>query len=139
VRSSRLHAAAAAAAAATRPAEEAKRRLREYGPNRLTPPRKTSFIERLWAQINNIVIWILFAAAIIEGALQSWAEFGLVLAVIFLNTAMGLVRSKGFPGAAASPSPAAAAGAGALAAAAQRPWPLRRAHPPRQRAARCGR
>ncbi|GBF97304.1 carbonate dehydratase [Raphidocelis subcapitata] len=72
--------------------EEAKRRLREYGPNRLTPPRKTSFLERLWAQINNIVIWILFAAAIIEGALQSWAEFGLVLAVIFLNTAMGMIQ-----------------------------------------------
>jgi magnesium-transporting ATPase (P-type) len=75
--------------------EEAKRRLRDFGPNALTPPHKAGFFERLWRQINNIVIWILFAAAIVEGAFQSWAEFGLVLLVIVANTAIGLVRSGG--------------------------------------------
>jgi magnesium-transporting ATPase (P-type) len=73
------------------PPAEAKRRLGIYGENKLTPPRKSNFFERLWAQINNVVIFILFAAAIVEGAFQSWAEFGLVLAVIFLNTALGMV------------------------------------------------
>lgn len=37
-------------------------------------------------QLNNVLIFVLAAAAIVEGALQSWAEFGLVLGVIAINT-----------------------------------------------------
>jgi len=77
----------------TTTSEEAKRRLADFGPNQLTPPHKAGFFERLWRQLNNIVIWILFAAAIVEGAFQSWAEFTLVLLVIVANTAIGLVRA----------------------------------------------
>ena len=73
--------------------DEAARRLKDYGPNQLTPPRKATFLERLWAQINNAVIWILLAAAVVEGAFQSYAECGLVIAVIVINTALGLVRA----------------------------------------------
>jgi hypothetical protein len=39
-----------------------------------------------------MVTLILFTAAVIEGALQSWAEFALVLIVIVFNAALGLVR-----------------------------------------------
>ncbi|KAI8469567.1 MAG: cation transporting ATPase [Monoraphidium minutum] len=73
-------------------ADEAKRRLALYGPNSLTPPRKSSFLERLWGQLNSAVVFILFAAAIVEGIFQSWAEFVLVLLVIILNTAIGLIQ-----------------------------------------------
>ena len=76
-----------------RATDEAARRLKDYGPNQLTPPRKATFLERLWAQINNAVIWILLAAAVVEGAFQSYAECGLVIAVIVINTALGLVRA----------------------------------------------
>jgi hypothetical protein len=67
-------------------------RLKDFGPNRLTPAAKPGFLARLWAQLNNILIYILLAAAIVEGALQSWAEFGLVLGVIVINTAIGLIQ-----------------------------------------------
>ena len=40
-------------------------------------------------QQNNMIIGLLFAAAIVEGALESWAEFGLILGVIVINTALG--------------------------------------------------
>ncbi|KAI8465790.1 MAG: cation transporting ATPase [Monoraphidium minutum] len=73
-------------------AAEAARRLKDYGPNQLRPPQKVTFLERLWAQLNNIVIFILFVAAVIEGALQSWAEFALVLIVIVFNAALGLIQ-----------------------------------------------
>ncbi len=55
---------------------EAAERLRRIGPNRLTPPKKAGFFARLWAQLNNVLIWILLAAAIVEGGLQEWPEFG---------------------------------------------------------------
>ena len=67
-------------------------RLKDFGPNRLTPADKPGFLARLWNQLNNILIYILLAAAIVEGALQSWAEFGLVLGVVVINTAIGLVQ-----------------------------------------------
>lgn len=74
-------------------AGEAARRLRDFGPNQMTTARKASLLERVWAQLNNVVILILFCAAIIEGAMQSWAEFGLVLGVIVINTTIGLVST----------------------------------------------
>lgn len=74
---------------------EAARRLQDYGPNRLTPPPKPGFLQKLWAQLNSSVIFILFAAAIIKGALQSWPAFGLVLLVIVVNTAIGLLQVRG--------------------------------------------
>jgi magnesium-transporting ATPase (P-type) len=66
--------------------------LKDFGPNRLTPADKPGFFARLWNQLNNILIYILLAAAIVEGALQSWAEFGLVMGVIVVNTAIGLIQ-----------------------------------------------
>lgn len=67
-------------------------RLKDFGPNCLTPADKPGFLARVWNQLNNILIYILLAAAIVEGALQSWAEFGLVLGVIVVNTAIGLIQ-----------------------------------------------
>ncbi|KAF8067390.1 ctpF [Scenedesmus sp. PABB004] len=71
---------------------EAARRLTDFGPNRLTPPDKPGVLRKVWDQLNNVLIFILTAAAIVEGALQSWAEFGLVLGVILVNTAIGLIQ-----------------------------------------------
>ncbi len=49
---------------------EAAARLKRDGPNRLTPPEKPGFLRKLWDQLNNVLIWILLAAAVVEGALQ---------------------------------------------------------------------
>ena len=71
---------------------EAEKRLLEHGPNALTPPERPSFARKLWAQINSALIWILIAAAIISGAQQEWAEFGLILGVVTINVTIGLVQ-----------------------------------------------
>ena len=71
---------------------EATRRLQDFGPNSLTPAPKPGFFARLWNQMNNILIYILLASAVVKGALQSWPAFGLVLGVVVINTAMGMFQ-----------------------------------------------
>lgn len=47
-----------------------------HGRNALTPPKKPGFLMKLWAQTNNIMIWILLCSAVVVVALQQWIEFG---------------------------------------------------------------
>lgn len=49
---------------------------RRYGPNALTPPKKPSFFMKLWAQMNNVMIWILLSSTVVVAALQQWIEMG---------------------------------------------------------------
>lgn len=63
-----------------------------YGPNALTPPKKPGFFAKLWAQLNNVLIFILLAAAVVVAGLQEWIEFGLILGVVTLNVMIGLVQ-----------------------------------------------
>lgn len=63
-----------------------------YGPNALTPPKKPSFFAKLWAQLNNVLIFILLAAAVVVAGLQEWIEFGLILGVVTLNVLIGMVQ-----------------------------------------------
>lgn len=71
---------------------EAAERLRQYGPNRLTPGHKPGFFRRLWNQLNNVLIFILLAAAAVTGGLQEWPEVGLILASIVINVAVGMFQ-----------------------------------------------
>lgn len=43
---------------------------RRFGPNALTPPKKPGFFAKLWAQLNNVLIFILLAAAVVVAGLQ---------------------------------------------------------------------
>jgi len=65
---------------------------RRYGPNALTPAKKPGFFAKLWAQLNNVLIFILLAAAVVTAGLQEWIETGLILGVITINVAIGLVQ-----------------------------------------------
>ncbi len=47
---------------------------------------------RLFLQINNILIYILLAAAIVSGALSEWAEVGLIVGVVVLNVTIGMIQ-----------------------------------------------
>ncbi|WIA10648.1 hypothetical protein OEZ85_010828 [Tetradesmus obliquus] len=72
--------------------QEAAQRLERYGPNALTPPKKPGFFAKLWAQLNNVLIFILLAAAVVVAGLQEWIEFGLILAVVTINVLIGMVQ-----------------------------------------------
>ena len=72
--------------------DEATKRLSAYGLNELPAPPKTPFWVKLWAQLNNILVFILAAAAIVAGILQDWAEVALIIGVVVLNVSIGLIQ-----------------------------------------------
>ncbi|KAG1675876.1 hypothetical protein FOA52_001533 [Chlamydomonas sp. UWO 241] len=72
--------------------KEAEARLALYGPNALTPPRKPGFFAKLWSQLNNVLIFILLAAAVVVAGLQEWIEFGLIVGVVSVNVLIGMIQ-----------------------------------------------
>jgi len=84
--------------------QEAKMRFERDGPNELTEKKKRTIWERIWDQINNVLVFILFVVAVVSAikgatstgdeAITSWIEVGLILGVIILNTWIG-IRQEG--------------------------------------------
>jgi magnesium-transporting ATPase (P-type) len=72
--------------------KEVAERREKHGRNELTPPKKIGFLMRLFLQINNILIYILLAVAIVSGALSDWAEVGLIVGVVVLNVTIGMIQ-----------------------------------------------
>jgi potassium/sodium efflux P-type ATPase len=72
--------------------QRASELLREVGPNKLAEKDQETFLHKVWRQLRSVLILILIIAAIVSGALQEWAEFGLILGVVAINTVIGLVQ-----------------------------------------------
>jgi magnesium-transporting ATPase (P-type) len=73
-------------------AEEANRRLAEYGPNRLPEEERPSALIRFAKQFHNVLIYVLLAAAVITGVLGEWVDTGVILAVVLVNAIVGFVQ-----------------------------------------------
>ena len=75
-------------------AAEVQRRLAASGPNSLTaaPPRR--WWVGLAAQFNQLVIWILIAAALISGLLSDWTDAVAILAIVILNALLGYFQEE---------------------------------------------
>lgn len=74
--------------------EEAKKRLTKYGPNRLAGKRKRTIWERVFAQINNVLIYVLIGAAIISGVVGEIADAAIIGLVVVLNAIVGVVQES---------------------------------------------
>jgi len=80
---------------ATTPAEagltvlEARRRLRQFGPNRVADQGEVPLWKLALAQFGSLVVWLLLAAAAIAWALAERAEAIAILAALVLNAAIG--------------------------------------------------
>lgn len=74
--------------------EEVKLRQEEYGLNELKEAPHTSFWEMLWSQINNFVIYMLLAAAIISALLGDYIEAIAIMAIVVLNAIMGIIQES---------------------------------------------
>ena len=72
--------------------EEIDKRLAQYGPNRLAAPARRSAILRFVAHFHNILIYVLFGAAIITAGLGHFIDTGVILAVVLANAAIGYVQ-----------------------------------------------
>lgn len=68
--------------------EEARARLQRYGPNEIPKKRKSAlltFLSYLWGPI----AWMIEIAAILSLVVGHWADFGIILALLFANAAVG--------------------------------------------------
>lgn len=74
--------------------EEAGRRLQEYGPNKLAGKKPRTLLQRIIAQINDVLIYVLLAAAVISAAVGEIADGIIILLVVILNAVVGIVQES---------------------------------------------
>jgi magnesium-transporting ATPase (P-type) len=72
--------------------DEANERLSEYGPNRLPEGIRRGLWQRFLAQCNNVLIYVLIAAAVIVFLLGHWVDGSVITAVILINAIIGVVQ-----------------------------------------------
>ena len=75
-------------------AEQAKRRLTHYGPNQLDEAPRPSFLQMLWAQLNNFVVILLIVASVISALLGDYVEAAAIMAIVVLNAILGIVQEQ---------------------------------------------
>ncbi|SMP47275.1 potassium and/or sodium efflux P-type ATPase [Desulfonatronum zhilinae] len=71
---------------------EATQRLERYGPNELPMVKGRGALMRFLAQFNNVLIYLLLAAAVITGLLGEWLDMGVILGVVLINALIGFVQ-----------------------------------------------
>ncbi|NLP36832.1 MAG: calcium-translocating P-type ATPase, PMCA-type [Firmicutes bacterium] len=74
--------------------KEANLRLERYGKNVLAQKKKQTLAQKIWAQIKDPMVLILIAAAAVAGLLGEVADTVIILAVVVLNTVIGLVQEN---------------------------------------------
>ena len=73
-------------------AEEAKVRLEKYGPNQLLAKKKRSIFRLFIAQLQEWLIYVLFAAVVITVFMGEYVDAAIILLVITINAVLGVVQ-----------------------------------------------
>ncbi len=63
--------------------------LRDNGPNVIPAGKKTTNLERLWAQINSMLIYILLAGSAVSFGFSHIIDGAFILGVVFINVGLG--------------------------------------------------
>jgi magnesium-transporting ATPase (P-type) len=71
---------------------EAEFRRERFGPNRLPQVRGPGPLRRLIALFDNVLIYVLLAAAVVTAALAHWIDTAVILGVVVINAALGAVQ-----------------------------------------------
>jgi len=71
---------------------EAQARLEKYGPNQLEEGKRTTFLQMVFAQLNNFVVIMLIVAALISAFLGEMVDSIAIVTIVVLNTIMGVVQ-----------------------------------------------
>ncbi len=75
-------------------AAEAERRFDADGPNELPPPPRQSRTRMFLSQFNDIMVWLLIAAALIAAVGRDWVDAIVILAIIVLNAVLGFLQEN---------------------------------------------
>ncbi|WP_186424979.1 cation-transporting P-type ATPase [Cupriavidus metallidurans] len=73
-------------------AAEASRRLDEYGPNRLAPPKRRGPLMRLLLQFHNILLYIILGSSIVSAILGHWVDAAVLLVAVVINAVIGFIQ-----------------------------------------------
>lgn len=73
---------------------EAQARLEKYGPNRLKGKPKKSMLERFFAQLQDVLIYVLLGAAVITIGVGEWVDAIIILMVVLLNATIGVIQES---------------------------------------------
>lgn len=72
--------------------QEAKARLEKYGPNKLKGKPKKSLIALFFAQLKDMLIYVLLAAAVITIFIGEYVDSIIILLVVLINAVIGVVQ-----------------------------------------------
>ena len=73
-------------------AAEASRRLSQYGPNRLPEGKQRGQLMRFLAQLNNVLVYVLLAAAFVKLMVGLWLDAAVILGVVIINALLGFFQ-----------------------------------------------
>ncbi|MFQ9977243.1 calcium-translocating P-type ATPase, PMCA-type [Clostridium cadaveris] len=74
--------------------EEAAKRLNEFGANKLKSKPKKTILQLFFAQINDILIYILLGAAVLSAIMKDYNEAIIILIVVLINAVVGVVQES---------------------------------------------
>lgn len=72
--------------------EEADKRLKKYGENRLPEKPRFTYLGVAISQFKSPMVYILLAAAAISFLLQEYVDAGVIIFAVFLNTVVGFIQ-----------------------------------------------
>ena len=73
---------------------EAETRLKQYGENKLPEKKRQSFFVRFFKHFNDILIYVLFVAAIVTTILGHYADTVVILIVTVINATIGYIQEN---------------------------------------------
>ncbi len=74
--------------------QEAEARLAKYGLNQLMEASRQTFWMMVLRQLKSFVVLMLIGAAIVSAVLGEWVDASAILAIVVLNTVMGVVQES---------------------------------------------
>jgi Ca2+-transporting ATPase len=72
--------------------DEAKIRLEKYGPNKLTAKKKKNIFQLFVAQLQEWLIYILFAAVVVTLVMGEYIDATIIILVIITNAVLGVIQ-----------------------------------------------
>lgn len=72
--------------------DEAEKRLKQYGYNRLEEKEGISPFKLFLEQFNDFIVWVLIAASIVSGFLGEWVDAVAIIAIIIINAIIGFIQ-----------------------------------------------
>ena len=72
----------------------ARERLAQYGPNELAERDRKSVWRMLWEQLSATLVVVLIVAAVVSAALGDFTDAVAILAIVVLNTVLGLFHEQ---------------------------------------------